>query len=169
MSETLVANTDTALDPVLIGRSMHKHAPHIVSSSGLYLTQANGKRILDASAGAAVSCVGHNHPRVHDAIIEQLSKFTYINSLSFAHEPGERLAQLLTESTNGYLTRAYFVSSGSEAIESALKIARQYHVEKWRQDGMQGDCPRIHIIARHGSYHGNTLVRLARLILNHEF
>ncbi len=135
----------------------HRHTrtnlPTVAAGDGPYLIDANGKRYLDASSGAAVSCLGHNHPAVIEAIKEQLDRVPYAHTSFFTNEPMEQLADALIESSPG-LARVYFAGGGSEAIEAALKLARQYFVEV-------GEPQRSRFIARRQSYHGNTLGALA--------
>ena len=121
---------------------------------GVYIVDADGKRYLDASGGAAVSCLGHNHPRVIQAIKDQLDQIPFAHTGFFTNRPMEALADKLVASAPGDLDRVYFVSGGSEAIEAAIKLARQYHLER-------GEPQRRHLIARKQSYHGNTLGALA--------
>lgn len=136
----------------------HRSATHIpttaVAGDGCYVVDADGKRYLDASGGAAVSCLGHSHPGVIAAIKSQLDALPYAHTGFFTSAPAEELASLLAEMSEGHLSKAYFVSGGSEAIECALKMARQYFVER-------GEPSRAKFIARRQSYHGNTLGALA--------
>ena len=121
---------------------------------GAYLIDASGKRYLDASGGAAVSCLGHSDPAVIEAVQTQLARLPFAHTSFFSNEPMERLADELVARIPGRFDKVYFVSGGSEAIEASLKLARQYFVEK-------GEPQRRHIIARRQSYHGNTLGALA--------
>jgi len=125
-----------------------------VSSSGCYIIDESGKRYLDASGGAAVSCLGHGDPDVIAAVQSQVEKMAFAHTGFFTSDPAERLAELLIQHAPDGHGKVYFVSGGSEAIEAALKLARQYHVEN-------GEPDRQHIIARRQSYHGNTLGALA--------
>lgn len=127
--------------------------PVVASGDGPYLIDRSGKRYLDASGGAAVSCLGHSHPTIIGAIKQQLDRVPYAHTAFFTNEPMEQLADTLIESSPG-LERAYFVCGGSEAMEAALKLARQYFVEI-------GEPQRTRFIARWQSYHGNTLGALA--------
>ena len=128
--------------------------PIAVKGEGSYIFDDSGKSYLDASGGAAVSCLGHAHPTVIKALHRQLDELTYAHTSFFTSEQAEKLAdRLCLESPNG-IDRVYLVSGGSEAIEAALKLARQYYVEK-------GEPNRKAIIARQQSYHGNTLGALA--------
>ncbi len=110
--------------------------------------------MLDGSGGAAVACLGHGNARVIAAIAEQSTRVAYAHTSLFSSHPAEALADLLLEGEPGDLTHAFFVSSGSEGTEAALKLARQYFVER-------GEPGRTHFIARRQSYHGNTLGALA--------
>jgi adenosylmethionine-8-amino-7-oxononanoate aminotransferase len=125
-----------------------------VSSEGCYIIDENGTQYFDGSGGAAVSCLGHDDPDVIKAIQDQTSKMAFAHTGFFSSDPAEELAELLIKHAPGELDRVYFVSGGSEAIEAALKLARQFHVEN-------GEPSRHHIIARKQSYHGNTLGALA--------
>jgi adenosylmethionine-8-amino-7-oxononanoate aminotransferase len=128
--------------------------PVAVSGSGVEIVDADGKRYLDASGGAAVSCLGHGHPDVLAAMHKQLDALAYSHTAFFTTEVAERLADRLIEDAPPGLSHVYLVSGGSEAIEAALKMARQYFVEI-------GEPERAHVIARRQSYHGNTLGALA--------
>ena len=136
----------------------HRHTrsdlPVAVKGDGIYVVDSNGRRYLDASGGAAVSCLGHSHPAVIAAIKQQLDKIAYAHTGFFTNEPLEDLADVLIEKAPAGLDRVYFVSGGSEAVEAGLKLARQYAVER-------GQPQRCHVIARRQSYHGNTLGALA--------
>ena len=125
-----------------------------VSGQGLLLTMADGRTVIDASGGAAVACLGHGNARVAAAIGAQAATLAYAHSGFFTSEAAEALAEILVGHEPGGLSHAFFVSSGSEAMEAALKLARQYHVER-------GQTHRTHVIARRQSYHGNTLGALA--------
>ncbi len=128
--------------------------PAAVGGAGVWLIDAEGRRYLDASGGAAVSCLGHGHPRVVEAIREQAGKLAYAHTSFFTNEPAERLAEFLVARAPEGLSQVYFVSGGSEAMEAALKLARQYFLEI-------GEPDRSLFIARRQSYHGNTLGALA--------
>lgn len=128
--------------------------PVAVAGDGPYIIDANGKRYLDASGGAAVSCLGHSNKTVVDAIKGQLDKIAFAHTGFFTSEPAEQLAEFLVDRAPGNLSQAYIVSGGSEAVEAALKLARQYFVEI-------GQPEKSTFIARRQSYHGNTLGALA--------
>jgi adenosylmethionine-8-amino-7-oxononanoate aminotransferase len=128
--------------------------PVAVAGEGIALIDQDGRRYLDASGGAAVSCLGHGHPRVVEALKAQAERLAYAHTSFFTSEPAERLADHLIEAAPEGIDRVYFVSGGSEAVEAALKLARQYFVEI-------GQPERRRFIARRQSYHGNTLGALA--------
>ncbi|HEY8613634.1 MAG TPA: aspartate aminotransferase family protein [Roseomonas sp.] len=128
--------------------------PMAVGGKGSWLHLADGREILDASGGAAVSCLGHQHPAVVAAVQGQAGALEYAHTGFFTNEPAERLGEVLVGHEPGGLSRAYFVSGGSEAMEAALKLARQHFVEA-------GQPRRTRFIARRQSYHGNTLGALA--------
>ena len=128
--------------------------PVAVGGHGCYLFDASGKQYLDASGGAAVSCLGHNDKAVVDAIKAQLDKVAFAHTGFFTSEPAEALADLLIEHAPEGIDRVYLVSGGSEATEAAIKLARQYFVEK-------GEPSRGRVIARKQSYHGNTIGALS--------
>jgi adenosylmethionine-8-amino-7-oxononanoate aminotransferase len=138
----------------LVHRNLKVDPPIAVSGQGIWLRESTGHEVIDGSGGAAVACLGHGHPHVLDAMRAQLGKLTYAHTALFSCESAERLADMLVGHAPGGLTHAYFVSSGSEGMEAALKMARQYFVEK-------GEPQRAHYIARRQSYHGNTLGALA--------
>ncbi|MEM1399435.1 MAG: aminotransferase class III-fold pyridoxal phosphate-dependent enzyme, partial [Pseudomonadota bacterium] len=138
----------------VFGRSTHGQPPLVAGGEGCYLIDESGKRYLDGSGGAAVSCLGHGDPEILDAIKGQLDKVAFAHTGFFSSEPAEELADLLTDAAPPGLNRVYFVSGGSEAVEAAIKLARQYCLEK-------GEPDRHRVIARRQSYHGNTLGALA--------
>jgi adenosylmethionine-8-amino-7-oxononanoate aminotransferase len=128
--------------------------PLALTGEGCYLVDASGKRYFDGSGGAAVSCLGHGYPDVIEAVKTQVEKLAFAHTGFFTSEPAEKLADLLIANAPGELDRVLFVSGGSEANEAAIKLARQYFVEK-------GETNRRFLIARRQSYHGNTLGALA--------
>jgi adenosylmethionine-8-amino-7-oxononanoate aminotransferase len=145
----MVARTSRVLH-----RSLRETPPKAIGGEGVYLFAEDGRRVIDASGGAAVSCLGHQHPRVIAAIAKQASTLAYAHTAFFTSEPAEALAERLVGHEPGGLAYAYFVSGGSEAIEASIKLARQYFIER-------GEPQRQHFIARRQSYHGNTLGALA--------
>jgi len=138
----------------ILHRQLRGNYPIAVSAQGCWLTDSAGKKYLDASGGAAVSCVGHGHPDVLAAMHAQIDRIAYAHTSFFSTEVAEQLADTLIASAPHGISHAYLVSGGSEAMEAALKLARQYFVEK-------GEPQRARFIARRNSYHGNTLGALA--------
>ena len=136
----------------------HRHLLHTppvaVSGRGMFLIDAAGKEYLDACGGAAVSCLGHAHPDVLAAMHAQIDKLAYAHTSFFTTEVAEELADMLVRTAPSGMSHAYFVSGGSEGVEAALKMARQYFVEI-------GEPQRARFVARRQSYHGNTLGALA--------
>ena len=128
--------------------------PVAARGDGVYLVDNRGRRYLDASGGAAVSCLGHSDPDVRAAIKRQVDRVAFAHTAFFTSEPAEELAERLIGDAPGDLAKVYFVSGGSEAIEAALKLARQYFLEI-------GEPTRRYFVARRQSYHGNTLGALA--------
>ena len=135
-------------------RSLLTTPPVAVRGRGLWLEDAAGQRYIDASGGAAVSCLGHGHPDVLAAMHRQIDQLAYAHTSFFTTEVAEQLADQLVRTAPAGMSHAYFVSGGSEAVEAALKMARQYYLEI-------GQPERSHFIARRQSYHGNTLGALA--------
>ena len=143
---------------IRLSRVMHRNLretpPIAVGGEGVWLIAEDGRKVLDASGGAAVSCLGHQHPRVLEAMARQASRLAYAHTGFFSSEPAEALAEKLVGHEPGGLAYVYLVSGGAEAIEASIKLARQYFVET-------GQKQRRHFIARRQSYHGNTLGALA--------
>jgi adenosylmethionine-8-amino-7-oxononanoate aminotransferase len=138
----------------VLHRSLRQRFPTAVRGEGVYLVDSAGNRYLDASSGAAVSCLGHGHPAVLAAMHKQLDALEYAHTSFFTTEAAEALADELIAHAPGDVSHVYFVSGGSEGVEAALKMARQYFVER-------GEPSRRHFIARCQSYHGNTLGALS--------
>jgi adenosylmethionine-8-amino-7-oxononanoate aminotransferase len=138
----------------VLHRHLHHLPPVAASAQGMWIRDAGGRDYLDASGGAAVSCLGHAHPRVLAAMHEQIDRLAYAHTSFFTTEVAETLADRLVRTGPAGTSHVYFVSGGSEAVEAALKMARQYFLET-------GQPERSHFIARRQSYHGNTLGALA--------
>jgi adenosylmethionine-8-amino-7-oxononanoate aminotransferase len=138
----------------ILHRAANAVMPLAVGGKGIELFDQNGKSYIDASGGAAVSCLGHGHPDILAALHKQLDALAYAHTGFFTTDIAERLADRLVEDAPQGIDHVYLVSGGSEAIEAAIKMARQYFVETGRNQ-------RRHIIARRQSYHGNTLGALA--------
>jgi adenosylmethionine-8-amino-7-oxononanoate aminotransferase len=139
----------------VLHRSLNEKPLEVVAVKGQYLTLSTGQKVFDACGGAAVSCIGHGDPRVISAITTQLQTVDYIYSGFYTTSCIEKLSKLILRDQFTF-THALFVGSGSEAIESSLKLCRQYFVE------LEGkDTPRTQFISRRQSYHGTTLGALS--------
>ena len=138
----------------VFNRMTAKLPPVAVRAEGLHIWDSTGKSYIDACGGAAVSCLGHAHPKVMEAMDRQVRKLDYVHPGFFSAEPAEHLADLLMEDAPAGISHVYFVSGGSEAMEAALKMARQYFLEI-------GQPKRSKFISRRQSYHGNTLGALS--------
>lgn len=138
----------------LYRQNVNGEMPLAVRGEGVYLIDANGKRYLDASSGAAVSCLGHSNERVRRAIKEQVDELAFAHTRFFSTPAMEALADDLVSDAPEGLTKVWFTSGGSEAIEAALKLTRQCFVEI-------GEPQRRHFIARRQGYHGNTVGALS--------
>lgn len=138
----------------ILHREPARDLPVAAAGEGPFVIDSAGRRYLDASGGAAVSCLGHSERRVIEAIKAQLDRLPYAHTGFFTNEPAEALADHLVERAPEGLGHVYFVSGGSEANETAMKLARQYFFER-------GETGRRHFIARRQSYHGNTIAALS--------
>ncbi len=138
----------------IFGRSTRGGLPTAVEGDGAYIIDSSGKRYLDGSGGAAVSCLGHSDPDVRAALHAQLDKIAFAHTGFFTTDAAEALADQLIDKAPRGIERVYLVSGGSEAVEAAIKLARQYFLEI-------GEPQRHRVIARRQSYHGNTLGALA--------
>ncbi|TKX19653.1 aminotransferase class-III-like protein 2 [Elsinoe australis] len=173
VSPSLTPLPESKLPSSVLHRTLHTDPQKVTSAKGLYLTLANGQRILDATGGAAVSCLGHGDERVKAAVMDQMDKVAYCHSLFYGTDAVEELATELVGTTGGEMGRAFFVSSGefffgvsllwkeergwgSEAMEAAVKMARQYFLEV-----SPAEPKRVNFIARKESYHGTTLGSLS--------
>ncbi len=141
-------------------RKLGQPLPTIVRGEGVWLFDDRGRRYLDASGGAMVTNIGQGVGEVAEAIRRQAATLAYVNGTAFTNEPVEELAELLARKAPGALDRVYFLSSGSEAVEAALKLARQYHVER-------GEPARRVVIAQQPGYHGNTMLALSASARGH--
>jgi adenosylmethionine-8-amino-7-oxononanoate aminotransferase len=129
--------------------------PSVQSAKGMYIHLDNGQIILDATCGAAVSAIGHGVERVKQAMISQLDQVEYSHPGFFPNAPAMRLADMLVESTDGKMSRACILGSGSEAVDAAMKLSHQYFAEE------MPDTRRTKFISRRGSWHGCTLGSLS--------
>ena len=138
----------------ILHRQIHHAYPVAVAGEGVHVIDRTGKRYIDASGGAAVSCLGHGHPAIGAAMKAQIDKLAFAYSQFFTTDVAEQLAETLIADAPAGLSHVYYCSGGSEGVEAALKMGRQYFVEK-------GEPQRQHFIARRQSYHGNTLGALS--------
>jgi adenosylmethionine-8-amino-7-oxononanoate aminotransferase len=151
MAATAIGSDATKVFP----RFLDLAYPSIERGDGVWLTTTDGRRILDGcSGGAMVACLGHGVPEIVDAFVEQASRISYFYNHHFTSEPQERLADRLLEVVAPGMARVRLVSGGSEANETALQLARLYHVER-------GDAERWRVISQAQSYHGSTMGTLA--------
>lgn len=135
----------------ILHRDLANLPEKIISASGVSLFLDSGREVLDASAGPAVSCLGHGRTEIAEAVARQICQLGYLYSgARFTCDATEQLAAMLLQGRPGGLTKAVFVSSGSEATDAAIKLATQY----WHERGMP---QKHHFIARKQSYHGNTI------------
>lgn len=138
----------------VLHRDISKEVPVAAAGHGVFLVDEAGHEYLDACSGAAVSCLGHSDPDIAAAVADQVAKLAYAHTSFFSSAPAERLAARLVQLSAGAFSRVYFASSGSEAVEAAIKFSRQHFIEK-------GETQRRHVIGRWQSYHGNTLGALS--------
>jgi len=146
--------TENSIMSNVFHRNSKVAPPKVSYGEGVYLIDSNGKKYLDASGGAAVSCLGHSDENVISAIKDQLDAVAFAHTGFFTSEPAEKLAEMLIKHAPEGMEKVYIGSSGSEAVETSLKLARQYFLEI-------GQPERSKVIARRQSYHGNTLGALA--------
>ncbi|KAF8637599.1 hypothetical protein AX17_002668 [Amanita inopinata Kibby_2008] len=128
--------------------------PVAVSAEGIYIDLEDGRRVMDGVGGAAVASIGNGHPKVVQALKNQLDKVAYVYNMQLSSEPAEELAKMLVETSNGAFELCGFASGGSEAMEGVMKLARQYYVDV-------GQPQRKNFIGRQLSFHGNTLATLS--------
>lgn len=135
-------------------RNPNRHYPTAVRGEGIYIFDSEDKRYIDGSGGAVVVSIGHNVPEIKQAMLDQANAIAFAHGSQFTSQPAEDLAEKLTDLAPPGLNRVYYLSGGSEAIETAVKMARQYQVDRGRPS-------KYKIISRWTSYHGNTLGALA--------
>jgi len=135
-------------------RDLRKEYMMIDHAEGIYLYDSRGDRIIDGASGAAVVCLGHGDRRVMERLTEQARKVSFTHMSTFTNEPMLRLSAELVKLAPRRLSRVYFASGGSEAVETSLKLARQYHIEK-------GNSQKYKVISRTVSYHGATIGALS--------
>lgn len=147
-------------DGHVLYRKLNRRYDKIVRGEGCFLIDSAGKRYLDGSGGAFVANLGHGIPEIGEAMARQAGQVAYLNGTAFTSEVVEQLAAELAALAPGDLDHVYFLGSGSEAVEAALKLARQYWVER-------GQTAKRKIIALKPGYHGNTLLALSASAREH--
>ncbi|KAG1831365.1 hypothetical protein EV424DRAFT_1525835 [Suillus variegatus] len=128
--------------------------PIAIATDGVYIDLEDGRRVIDGIGGAAVTCIGGNHPKVVKALKDQIDVMSYVYNMQLSSPPAEELAKLLVDTSDGAFEQVAFLSGGSEAMETVVKLSRQYYVEV-------GQPKRTNYIARQLSFHGNTLSNLS--------
>lgn len=142
--------TKTPQNPALFHRSLAHQPDTVTHASGIHLTLSTGRTIIDACGGAAVSCIGHNNAEVLAAAMQQMRTVSYVHTGAYTTSSAEELASIMLDGNAYGLEKAFFVGSGSEAMDAAMKLARQYFYES-------GHCERKNFVARKQSYHGTTV------------
>lgn len=135
-------------------RDLHTKYPIIIRGEGVYIYDRDGHKIIDGASGAGVVCLGHGNERVIKALVDQAKKIAFTHLSTFSNVPIIELSNELCKMTHPKLNKVYFTSGGSEAVEAAIKLARQYHVER-------GNIEKFKIISRTISYHGATIGALS--------
>lgn len=138
----------------LLNRSFVQQPYKVTSASGLDMHLSTGATILDACGGAAVSILGHGNAEVEAAMLAQIRSVSYVHTQAYTTSAAEELAEVILAGNTHGLEKAFFVGSGSEAVETALKLARQFFYEK-------GEPERCHFVSRRQSYHGNTMASMS--------
>lgn len=136
-------------------RNLKRQLKEVAYGEGIYLYDTEGNRYIDACSGSAVANLGHAHPRIIKAMTEQAQKVAFTHLSRWTSGPIKELADLIAKYAPGSLNKTYLISGGSEATESALKMARQYYLER------DGKSSKYRIISRWKSYHGNTIGALS--------
>ncbi|KAJ2934030.1 hypothetical protein H1R20_g3045, partial [Candolleomyces eurysporus] len=157
MAQDTVPTSGSGSEGVEASHILHRTPyppPVVVSAEGSYLYLKDGSKVYDAVGGAAVACLGNSHPKVMQAIKDQVDKVSYVYNIVTSNEPAEALAKKLVDTSDGAFSLVGYASGGSEAMEGVLKLARQYYVEI-------GQPERTNFIARQMSYHGNTIGTLS--------
>ena len=142
--------SDAPIEPSHLFYQGRQRRPRLSHAEGVYMWDVNGKQYLDGSSGAMVCNIGHSNPRVLEAMRQQMDKATFGYRLHFETEASEALARRSAQLMPSQINRVFFVSGGSEAVESGIKLARQYALAR-------GEAQRYKIISRYPSYHGSTL------------
>lgn len=137
-------------NPALLHRSLHHQPDNVIHASGIHLTLSSNRTIIDACGGAAVACIGHNNEEVLAAATQQMRNVSYVHTGAYTTTAAESLASIILDGNPHGLEKAFFVGSGSEAMDAAMKLARQYFFETARPE-------RRNFVARKQGYHGTTI------------
>ncbi|MGA8005845.1 MAG: aminotransferase class III-fold pyridoxal phosphate-dependent enzyme, partial [Burkholderiales bacterium] len=151
--ETIIMHAKAPADHVFY-RSLRKSYPTAVRAEGVFIYDQTGKSYLDGSGGAVVVSIGHGVEKIQKAMLDQASRIAFAHGSQFTTVAAVELAQKIVDICPPGLERVYFLSGGSEAVETAVKMARQYQVDR-------GMPSKYKVISRWTSYHGNTLGALA--------
>ena len=154
--EALYETKTKLRESAVLYRDLHHQPPSVVHASGNHLTLSTGQIIFDATGGTAVACLGHGDERVRARVGSQMSTVSYYHTFFFSSPIAEEFAEEFVKSTGGRMAKALVLSSGSEAMEAAMKLARQYFLEL-----PEPQPQRVNFIARQGSYHGATIATLS--------
>lgn len=138
----------------VLGFYLNRQTPSIVKAEGIYLYDDRGNRIIDASGGAIVCSIGHGVAEIAEVAAEQMQRVAYVFRRAFQSPELEEAASRVCEATKGDMDRVFFVSGGSEATETAVKLARKYHIDN-------GNPAKFRVISRWQSYHGATMGALS--------
>ncbi|KAI9734035.1 MAG: hypothetical protein M1818_006973 [Claussenomyces sp. TS43310] len=154
-ASTLITSTavEEGCEPALLHRSLLERPHKVASASGNNLYLEDGRTILDGCGGAAVAAIGHGNQEVIADTLAQMQKVSYVHTISYTTSSAEDLAHCILDPRDGFdpkLERAYFINSGSEANDAAMKCARQYWYEK-------GETQRKYFVSRRQAYHGATV------------
>ena len=148
-TQTKLKNSED--DPALLHRSLAFKPDEVVKASGTNLSLASGRTVIDACGGAAVAVLGHGNTEVLEATIQQMQNVSYVHTGAYTTAAAEDLANLVLENGRQYgLEKAFFCGSGSEAMEAAMKLSRQFFYEN-------GQKQRVNFVARKQSWHGTTI------------
>ena len=157
-SATQKKSVDERFSSAVLHRSLHHEPETVIHASGLLLTLSSGRTVIDACGGAAVSCIGHGNVEVLEAAVQQMQKVSYVHTGAYTTSAAEDLANLILDHGRQYgLEKALFCGSGSEAMEAAMKLSRQYFYEMPEGQGRS----RKHFVARKQSWHGTTIAAMS--------
>lgn len=148
--QTSATQAKSSPNPAILHRSLNHQPDNVVHASGIHLTLSSNRTIIDACGGAAVACIGHNNEEVLAAATQQMRNVSYVHTGAYTTTAAESLASIVLDGNPHGLEKAFFVGSGSEAMDAAMKLARQYFFETGRPE-------RRNFVARKQGYHGTTI------------